>query len=80
MSTKAIREALGAAAMAAPDTCNEDLARKVAAAWSEVEAIEKAAKSLDVWSDEHPTERSVAMQRDAGDAFGLMAIIARDTK
>lgn len=47
MSTKAIREVLGAAGFAAPDTCDEDMARKVAAAWLEVEAIEKAAVVID---------------------------------
>lgn len=32
--------------MAAPDTGNEDLARKVAAAWAEVEAVEKHAATV----------------------------------
>lgn len=43
---KAIRAALDAAGRAAPDTCNEDLAQKVAAAWAEVEAVERAAKDV----------------------------------
>lgn len=73
MSTKAIREVLAWARNNAP----ERLAERVEDARAELEAIEKAAKVLDEWSDEHPTERTVAMQRAAGDAFGLMAIIAK---
>lgn len=49
MSTKAIREVLGAAGFAAPDTNDEAMARKVAAAYAEVEAIEKAAKVVSEW-------------------------------
>lgn len=72
MSVKAIREALEAAAMAAPDTNNEELARKVAAAWPEIEAIEQEdgrflrlldevrRHRLDIWGEEgevyHPED------------------------
>lgn len=79
MSTKAIREALDdLAAYASRGGFVEANLRK---ALAELEAIEKAARTLDVWSDEPAQERSVAMNRDAGEAFGLMAIIAnQETK
>ena len=46
MSTKAIRDVLGDAGFRAPDTCDETMARKVAAAWTELERIEAAAKTM----------------------------------
>lgn len=79
MSTKAIREALGAAAMAAPDTNNEELARKVAAAWPAVEAIERAAKAL---TTELPARAYVArhseVEHEMAEAMKLLESIAKD--
>ena len=74
MSTTAIREALGAAGMAAPDTNNEALARTVAAAWAEVEAIERAARAVAVAHSGKPlTTRECGRHDDAVDFLCLLA-------
>lgn len=89
MSTKAIREALELLGTFIKDTGGCDHAVNICVcgegivlcdAQAELEAIEKAALTLDVWSDEPVQERSVSMNRDAGEAFGLMAIIANQER
>lgn len=63
MSTKAIREVLGDAGFGAPDTCDEAMARKVAAAWAELERIESASKALMAMTDATSGDAVLDMMR-----------------
>lgn len=73
MSTKNLRDALGRLGMLAPDTNDEAAARVVAAAWSELGAIEKAAKVI--WNS-----GLGAANKAEADAMALLESIASEAK